>query len=215
METSLWMEGIPDSERSPRGSSVVYDRTVFVCRPRLIASRAGLFPFQVTGRPLAPCACASRFVMMNGSVIFPQMRHSHPSYSQDWPPSKCLAILNPPHRSQVIGSLIEGSKHVGIRQPSDDPVHRNSFSATPLREALHYHPSHEAPIATVQVNSVRMIRAMTGYIECSFCIGRLVARQAQRDILCESQGTISGHENRSRSIPHRYTILLCRRAQLM
>ena len=37
----------------------------------------------------------------------------------------------------------------------------------------------EAHIATIQVNNVRTIRAMTGYIECSFDIGQQVARQAR------------------------------------
>ena len=167
-------------------STLAYDRTVSVCRPGLTAPRAGLIPREVIG-PMAPCACASLFVMMSGSIIFPQMRHSHPSYSQVWPPSKCLAILNPPQRSQVIGSPIRGSKHVRTRPPSDDPFHRNSFPATPLREALHYHPSHEALIATIQVNSVRTMREMTGYIECSFGIGRLVARQARDATSCASR----------------------------
>jgi hypothetical protein len=156
-----------------------YDRTVFLCRPRLIAPRAGLLSFEVTGLPLVPCACASLFVMMSGSVIFPQMRHSHPSYSQAWPPSKCLETLNPPHRSQVIGPPIGGSKQIGNRPPPDHPVHRSSFPAAPLREALHSHPSHKAPIATIQANSLWAMRTMTWYIEWSFVVGRLVARQAR------------------------------------
>ena len=168
-------------------ATLVYDRTVFLCRPRLIAPRAGLLPFDVTGLPLVPCACASLFVMMSGSVIFPQMRHSHPSYSQAWPPSKCLETLNPPHRSQVIGSFIGGSKHMRSRPPPDHPVHRNSFPAAPLREALHYHPSHKASMATIQANSLWTMRAMTGYIECSFGFGRLVARQARDATSCASR----------------------------
>ena len=167
-------------------ATLVYDRTVFLCLPRLIAPRAGLFPFDVTGRPLVPCACASLFVMMRGSVIFPQMRHSHPSYSHAWPPSKCLETVNPPHRSQVIGSFIGGSKQIRTRPPPDHPVHRNSFPVAPLRKALHSHPSHKAPIATIQANSVWTMRTMTWYIECSFCIGRLVARQARDATSCAS-----------------------------
>lgn len=96
-----------------RGSTLAYDRAVSVCRLGLTAPRAGLIPFAVIG-PMAPCACASLFVMMSGSVIFPQMRHSHPSYCQAWSPSKCAATLNPPHRSQVIGSSIGDSEQVRV-----------------------------------------------------------------------------------------------------
>jgi len=38
---------------------------------------------------------------------------------------------------------------------------------------------HEAHIATIQVNSIRTIRAMTGYIESSLGIRQLVVRQAR------------------------------------
>ena len=206
MEPSCGRKGSLNLRDPSMGSTLTYDRTVSVCRPGLTAPRAGLIPLDVIG-PMAPCACASLFVMMSGSVILPQRRHFHPSYSQARPPSKCAATLNPPHRSQVIGSSIGRSEQVrvttGLSPPSDDLVHRNSFPASPHREALHYHPSHEDHIATIQVNSVRTMRAMTGYTECPFGIGRLVARQgARRDILRESWGTISGHENRSRSIGH-------------
>src|SRR5438128_8013741 len=122
------------------GSTLAYDRIVSVCRPGLTAPRADLIPLEVIG-PVAPCACASLFVMMSGSVISPQMRHSHPSYSQAWPPSKCLETLNPPHRSQVIGSFIAGSKHIRTRPPPDHPVPRNSLPAASLRAALPYHQS--------------------------------------------------------------------------
>ena len=38
---------------------------------------------------------------------------------------------------------------------------------------------HEAHIVTIRVNSIRTIRAMTGYIESPFGIGQLVVRQAR------------------------------------
>lgn len=93
--------------RAAGSGGLAYDRTLLIlmCRPGLTAPRTGLIPLEVIG-PRAPCACASLFVMMSGSVIFPQMRHSHPSYSQAWSPSKCAVTLNPPHRSQVMGFSI-------------------------------------------------------------------------------------------------------------
>jgi hypothetical protein len=90
-----------------------YDRAAPVCLPGLTAPRAGLIPIEVIG-PMAPCACASLFVTMSGSVTLPQMRHFHPSYSQAQPPSKCMATLIPPHRSQVIRISIDRSEHVCV-----------------------------------------------------------------------------------------------------
>jgi hypothetical protein len=142
MEPPCGRKGSLNLRDPSMGSTLAYDRTVSVCRPGLTAPRAGLIPLEVIG-PMARCACASLFVMMSGSVIFPQMRHSHPSYSQAWPPSKCLAILNPPHRSQVMASSIGHSEHVcvttGVRPPPDDPVHLNSVPASPHREGRHSH----------------------------------------------------------------------------
>jgi hypothetical protein len=93
-------------------STLAYDKAAPVCRPGLTVPRTGLIPLEVMGLT-APCACASLFVMMSGSVILPQMRHFHPSYSQAQFPSKCMATFIPPHRSQFIGTSIGGSEYKG------------------------------------------------------------------------------------------------------
>lgn len=82
---SAGLAGITTSKGGESLVEVDLCRTATLYRPRLTAPRAGLIPRDIIG-PMAPCACASLFVMMSGSVILPQMRHSHPSYSQAWPP---------------------------------------------------------------------------------------------------------------------------------
>src|SRR6185295_10449454 len=50
--TSLWKKGSLILKAPHVAATLGYDRTVFLCRPRLIAPRAGLLSFEVTGLPL-------------------------------------------------------------------------------------------------------------------------------------------------------------------
>ena len=75
--------------------------------------------------------------------------------------------------------------------------------------------SHEAHIKEMQANSIKPTRAnnwVHGKSLRHWATGCTVGML--RDVLIESQRTIPGHENQSRSVPLRGTGLLCCRGQL-